>query len=230
MKGKHQTKAERLGQKVSKVLARVVIASPVFLLAALLLLNSRMVKLGEQVYQLQGQTVYLEERLESLERVKAEEEQTAEEQTTEGVARNPHAPGSSITWNDLYPPTQEELTILAKVVYREARGIEDKAHQAAVIWCILNRVDAGLGGDTITEVATYPNAFAWVPDTPVEQEFLMLAADVCERWNLEKAGQGDVGRVLPKEYLYFTGDGKLNHFTTEWKGTETWDWSLKSPY
>lgn len=230
MKGKHQTKAERLGQKMSKVLARVVIASPVFLLAALLLLNSRMVKLGEQVYQLQGQMVYLEERLESLEGVKAEEEQTAEEQTTEGVARNPHAPGSSITWNDLYPPTQEELTILAKVVYREARGIEDKAHQAAVIWCILNRVDAGLGGDTITEVATYPNAFAWVPDTPVEQEFLMLAADVCERWNLEKAGQGDVGRVLPKEYLYFTGDGKLNHFTTEWKGTETWDWSLKSPY
>lgn len=80
------------------------------------------------------------------------------------------------------------------------------------------------------DVVTYPNAFAWVPDTPVEQEFLMLAADVCERWNLEKAGQAEVGRVLPKEYLYFTGDGELNHFTIEWKGTETWDWSLKSPY
>lgn len=225
MKGKHQTKAERLGQKVSKVLAWIVIASPVFLLAALLMLNSKVDKLGEQVYQLQSQMVYLEERLESLERVKA-----MEEQTVEGVAREPNAPGSTVTREDLYPPTQEELTILAKIVYREARGIGDKAHQAAIIWCILNRVDAGLGGDTITEVATYPNAFAWVPDTPVEQEFLMLAADVCERWNLEKAGQDDVGRVLPKEYLYFTGDGKLNHFTTEWKGTETWDWSLESPY
>lgn len=225
MRGKHQTKAERFGQKVGKVLAWVVIVSPVFLLAALLLLNSKVDKLQEQVYQLQGQMVYLEERLESLERVKAMEEQAAE-----GVPREPNAPGSTITREDLYPPTGEELTILAKVVYREARGIEDKAHQAAVIWCILNRVDAGLGGDTITEVATYPNAFAWVPDTPVEQEFLMLAADVCERWNLEKAGQDDVGRVLPKEYLYFTGDGELNHFTTEWKGTETWDWSLKSPY
>lgn len=225
MKGKHQTKAERFGQKVGKVLAWVVIVSPVFLLAALLMLNSKVDKLQEQVYQLQGQMVYLEERLESLERVEAMEEQTAE-----GVAREPNAPGSTITREDLYPPTEEELTILAKIVYREARGIKDKAQQAAVIWCILNRVDDGYWGDTIEEVATYPSAFAWIPDTPVEQEFLMLAADVCERWNLEKAGQDDVGRVLPKEYLYFTGDGKLNHFTTEWKGTETWDWSLKSPY
>ena len=225
MKGKRQTKVQKIGQTVSKVLAWVVIVSPVFLLAALLLLNDKMAKLEEQVYQLQGQMVYLEERLESLERVKAMEEQTAEE-----VPQEPNALGSLVTRNDLHPPTEEELTILAKIVYREARGIRDKAHQAAVIWCILNRVDAGLGGDTITEVATYPNAFAWVPDTPVEQEFLMLAADVCERWNLEKAGQDEVGRVLPKEYLYFTGDGELNHFTTEWKGTETWDWSLKSPY
>ena len=131
---------------------------------------------------------------------------------------------------DLYPPTEEELTILAKIVYREARGIPDKAHQAAVIWCILNRVDDGYWGDTIAEVATYPHAFAWVPNTPVEQAFLLLAADVCERWNLEKARASEVGRVLPKEYLYFTGYGGLNHFTTEWKGTETWDWSLESPY
>lgn len=225
MRGKHQTKAERFGQKVGKVLAWVVIVSPVFLLAALLLLNSKVEKLGEQVYQLQGQMVYLEERLESLERVEA-----TEEQPVEGVAREPNAPGSTITREDLYPPTQEELTILAKVVYREARGIEDKAHQAAVIWCILNRVDAGCWGDTIMDVVTYPNAFAYIEDTPVEQEFRMLAADVCERWNLEKAGQAEVGRVLPKEYLYFTGDGELNHFTIEWKGTETWDWSLESPY
>lgn len=225
MTGKRQTKAQKIGQTVSKVLAWVVIVSPVFLLAALLLLNDKMAKLEEQTYQLQEQMVYLEERLKSLERVKSMEKQTAEE-----VPQEPNALGSTVTRDDLYPPTEEELTILAKIVYREARGIRDKAHQAAVIWCILNRVDAGLGGDTITEVATYPNAFAWVPDTPVEQEFLMLAADVCERWNLEKAGQDDVGRVLPKEYLYFTGDGEFNHFTIEWKGTETWDWSLESPY
>lgn len=226
MKGNHQTKAERIGQSVGKVLAWVVIVSPVFLLAALLMLNSRVSKLEEQVYQLQGQTMYLEERLESLERVKAK----AEVQTAEGVPREPNAPGSTVTMEDLYPPTDEELTILAKIVYREARGIGDKAHQAAVIWCILNRVDNGYWGDTISEVATYPKAFAWVPDTPVEPDLLLLAADVCERWNLEKAGASEVGRVLPREYLYFTGNGKLNHFTTEWKGAKVWDWSLESPY
>ena len=170
--------------------------------------------------------MYLEERLGSLEGVKL----TAEEQIVEGVPREPNAPGSTVTMEDLYPPTDEELTILAKIVYREARGIEDKAHQAAVIWCILNRVDNGYWGNTISEVATYPKAFAWVPDTPVEPELLLLAADVCERWNLEKAGASEVGRVLPREYLYFTGNGKLNHFTTEWKGAKVWDWSLESPY
>lgn len=226
MTGRRQTKAQRIGQKVSKVLAWMVIISPLVLLVLIGWTNLRMNQLGQKVEYLMGQVSQVTEEVHNLHaRLEA-----LEAQEITGVARNPHAPGSSVTWEDLYPPTEEELTILAKVVYREARGIEDKAHQAAVIWCILNRVDAGLGGDTITEVATYPNAFAWVPDTPVEQEFLMLAADVCERWNLEKAGQDDVGRVLPKEYLYFTGDGKLNHFTTEWKGTETWDWSLESPY
>lgn len=228
MTGKRQTKAQRIGQRVSKVLAWMVIISPLVLLVLIGWTNLRMNQLGQKVEYLMGQVSLMSEEVHNLQTQL--EVLQGESMEITGVARNPHAPGSTITWDDLYPPTEEELTILAKVVYREARGIEDKAHQAAVIWCILNRVDAGLGGDTITEVATYPNAFAWVPDTPVEQEFLMLAADVCERWNLEKAGQDDVGRVLPKEYLYFTGDGELNHFTIEWKGTEDWDWSLESPY
>jgi len=46
----------------------------------------------------------------------------------------------------------------------------------------------------------------------------------------EKECVGSVGRVLPKEYLYFTGDGAHNYFTTEWQGGQTWDWSLESPY
>lgn len=224
MTGKRQTKAQRIGQQVSKVLAWMVIISPVVLLVLIGWTNLRMNQLEQKVEYLMGQVSLMSEEVHNL--------QTQLEESTgvTGVARNPHAPGSTITWDDLYPPTQEEVQALAKVVYREARGISDKAHQAAVIWCILNRVDAGCWGDTIMEVVTYPNAFAYIEDTPVEQEFLMLAADVCERWNLEKAGQAEVGRVLPKEYLYFTGDGEFNHFTIEWKGTEIWDWSLGSPY
>ena len=226
MTGRRQTKAQRIGQRVSKVLAWMVIISPLVLLALIGWTNLRMNQLGQKVEYLMGQVSLMTEEVHNLHA----QLEALESQEITGVARNPHAPGSSVTWEDLYPPTQEEIQALAKVVYREARGIPDKAHQAAVIWCILNRVDAGYWGDTIMDVVTYPNAFAYIEDTPVEQEFRMLAADVCERWNLEKAGQAEVGRVLPKEYLYFTGDGELNHFTIEWKGTEAWDWSLESPY
>ena len=51
-----------------------------------------------------------------------------------------------------------------------------------------------------------------------------------QRWNAEKNGKTDVGRVLPKEYTFFIGDGFENHFTDEWKSTDYWDWSLPSPY
>lgn len=129
-----------------------------------------------------------------------------------------------------YTATQEEIETLAKIVYQEARGIPQKSHQAAVVWCILNRVDDGYWGDDIITVATYPNAFAWVPDTPVKEELVDLAIDVITRWNYEKQGLSDVGRTLPKDYLYFTGDGSYNHFTREWGSTDYWDWSLPDPY
>lgn len=132
--------------------------------------------------------------------------------------------------NQAYTVTREEIETLAKIVYREARGIRENSHKAAVVWCILNRVDDGYWGDTIVEVATYPNAFAWVPDTPVEGELVDLVVDVITRWNYEKGGLSNVGRTLPKDYLYFTGNGSYNHFTREWGSTDYWDWSLPDPY
>ncbi len=132
--------------------------------------------------------------------------------------------------NQAYTVTREEIETLAKIVYQEARGIRENSHKAAVVWCILNRVDDGYWGDTIVEVATYPNAFAWVPDTPVERELVDLVVDVITRWNYEKEGLSNVGRTLPKDYLYFTGDGSYNHFTREWGSTDYWDWSLPDPY
>lgn len=68
---------------------------------------------------------------------------------------------------------------------------------------------------------------------PIEQDEAVtekLALDVIERWLDEKDGETEVGRVLPREYLFFTGDGKHNHFRKEWDGGQVWDWSLQSPY
>lgn len=126
--------------------------------------------------------------------------------------------------------THQEINMLAQVIYNEAQGIPDKAHQAAVVWCVLNRLDDGYWGDTVTEVVTYPHQFAYYPDTPIMPEFVLLAQDVVDRWILEKQGFDYVGRVIPQDYLYYWGDGKYNHFTTEWKGNDYWDWSWESPY
>lgn len=126
--------------------------------------------------------------------------------------------------------TEEEIEMIAKVLYREARGVKDKDQIAAVAWCILNRVDHPNHPDTIKEVITQPEQFAWVEDTPVEDWLLELANDVVYRWCLEKEGQTDVGRTLPKGYCFFVGDGTYNHFRQNFNSKQIWDWSYPQQY
>lgn len=61
-------------------------------------------------------------------------------------------------------------------------------------------------------------------------EMVGVVEDVLERWSAERSGAGDVGRVLPREFLYFSGDGVCNCFTTAYSGGDVWDWSLYNPY
>lgn len=65
---------------------------------------------------------------------------------------------------------------------------------------------------------------------PIDDEIKALCEDVLTRWYAEKDGETDTGRVLPSDYLWFSGDGKHNYFRNAYKGGETWDWSLPSPY
>lgn len=121
--------------------------------------------------------------------------------------------------------------MLARLIWGEARGIPSDMHKAAVVWCALNRVDAEGWPDTVAEVVTQPHQFAgYSPDYPATEEFKAIAADVLIRWEREKREGGEVGRVLPAEYVFFTGDGEVNHFRTEYEGGMFWDWSLKNPY
>lgn len=121
---------------------------------------------------------------------------------------------------------------LAKTIYGEARGCST-TEQAAVVWCVLNRVDdeSGLWPDDIVAVVTQPSQFhGYDPDHPILPELLALAEDVLARWEIEDSCVGDVGRVLPQEYTYFSGDGRHNYFRTEYTGGETWGWTAESPY
>lgn len=127
--------------------------------------------------------------------------------------------------------TEDAITMLAKLIYGEARGCST-TEQAAVVWNVLNRVDSPEFPDYIEDAILQENAYdGYSPNHPVVDEFMRLAEDVIDRWTWEKWDGGDYGRVLPKEYLYFHGDGKVNWFRIEYQHTgEYWDWSLPSPY
>lgn len=126
------------------------------------------------------------------------------------------------------PVNDSEAEYLAKMVWGEARGLTT-TEQAACVWCVLNRVDAGYG--TIIEVVTAKNQFVgYRPGNPVDETILKLCEDVLLRWEIEAACVGEVGRVLPAEYLYFSGDGRHNYFRDSYTGGNIWSWTLHSPY
>lgn len=119
-----------------------------------------------------------------------------------------------------YIPDEAEVEMLARLIWGEARGVPSDMHKAAVVWCVLNRVDTESWPDTVAEVVTQPHQFAgYSPDYPATEEFKAIAADVLIRWEREKREGGEVGRVIPAEYVFFTGDGELKRQ----KGSKTSD-------
>ena len=121
-----------------------------------------------------------------------------------------------------------DAELIAQTLYGEYRG-EDLLQQAAVVWCILNRCDAW--DASIKEVVTAPGQFhGYCKSNPVLPELYDMAADVMYRWQLEKQGEWNVGRILPSDYLWFGGDGRINHFRNAFKGGTKWDWSMPNPY
>ena len=126
--------------------------------------------------------------------------------------------------------TYEDADLIAKTVWGEARGC-NATQQAAVAWCILNRVDSVDFPNSIQAVVTQNYQFAgYCSDNPVELDILALVYDVLARWNIEPEYAGSVGRVLPQSYVFFTGNGVENAFTETFFGETAWDWSLPSPY
>lgn len=127
---------------------------------------------------------------------------------------------------ELYVGFNRDAELIAKTLYGECRGIESDMEKAAVAWTILNRVDNPLFPNTVEGVVSQPNQFAGFSyDFPVWDNLLELSKDVLERWYT-----GDDGRVLPKEYVFFHGDGKHNHFRVGYRDKTYWDWSLPDPY
>lgn len=134
-----------------------------------------------------------------------------------------------------YQIAEKDINMLAKTIWNEARGIKSDMEKAAIAWCILNRVDSTdwefRNMNTIEEVLTAPGQIeGYKEDNPLDDHLVKLAEDVLIRWNMEKDGVVDVGRVLPKDYYFWWGDGKHNHFRKQLEDQEFWDWSWDNPY
>lgn len=130
-------------------------------------------------------------------------------------------------------PYAEEARYIAKTIWGEARGCSP-TEQAAVAWCVLNRVDSEdpYYPDDIIGVVTQDLQFdGYDPNHPVEDTHIYIALETIDLW-LKEDGKGIVaGRVLPREYLWFHGDGNKNTFRDAYEGPcNYWDWSLASPY
>lgn len=131
----------------------------------------------------------------------------------------------------IYDINRTDVEMLARLTWGEARGCTT-TEQAAIMWCVLNRVDSDSTDfpDTIAEAITQPRQFYYKASFPLEDKLVLLAEDVLYRWYKEKdTGEID-GRVLAQGYCWFSGDGQHNHFRDAFKGGTTWDWSLESPY
>ena len=115
----------------------------------------------------------------------------------------------------------DELAELAgRAIWGEAGGIQDEAQRAAVVWCACNRADAW--DMELGEVLTVDQFHGLAIRGEVPAQHVELARDVLARWTLEAEGWQDVGRVMPNRFLYFEGDGRVNHFSTEFGGGEYW--------
>lgn len=131
-----------------------------------------------------------------------------------------------------YIPDYNDAVTIAKVMYNECKDVPSMTERSAVAWCILNRLDSDdpYFPESIYEICTQPYQFAYDANNPIDEECLSLAQDVMTRWYYERETGTETGRTLPREYLFFTGDGYHNYFTTEWQSGITYDWNGGTPY
>lgn len=157
---------------------------------------------------------------------------------TQSVQRAAEQPATEYA-NRLY--TDADAVALAQMAYGECRGVAPLAldskiisteyQQACSMWVALNRFDAGFEGESIAEIVAAPRQFhGYDQEHPISEELLALAYDVLDRWQAEKLGAADAGRVLPAEFLFFVGDGDHNNFTVDYGTGEYYTWELPDPY
>ncbi len=124
-----------------------------------------------------------------------------------------------------YNPVYAEA--LAKMMYGE--GGANMEEHAATSWVVINRVEAGYGS-LLHVLSTKGQFVGYRKSNPVTPLLHALAVDILIRWDMERCGYQNVGRVLPKNYLWFSGSNGHNWFRDRFKGGTVWNFSWDSPY
>lgn len=122
-----------------------------------------------------------------------------------------------------------EAEMLARLAWGEARGIKSYAEKSAVMWVALNRTLDPRWSSDLRTVLTQRGQFYYSDSFPVQDDLYQVALHVLEQYELEKMGY-EADRSIPKDYFFYTGDGKHNHFRKEYYSKGRWDWSLPDPY
>lgn len=124
----------------------------------------------------------------------------------------------------------------AIMMHGEAGGIPSMTERSGPLWVACNRVDSTdpFFPDDLEAVIEQTSQFdGYTPGGKYSQAEYDLAVDVFERWYREKHGESaeQVGRTLPADYLYFTGDGVHNYFRKTQNGAiYVWGSVYVSPY
>lgn len=119
-----------------------------------------------------------------------------------------------------------ELAELAgRLIWGEGGGVQDDANRRATLWTAINRADAW--GGTLESRILQESAFHGMatPGT-VPEQFIAEAREIIALWQMEKSGwiiPDTFPAGLPVRFLYFEGDGRVNHFSTKYGGGEYWD-------
>lgn len=115
------------------------------------------------------------------------------------------------------PFTLNEVEMLAKTVWGEARGCT-KDEQRLVVWTVLQRVDNDYWACTINEVLTEDRQFVGYCDTnPIDEEIYELCYEELLKWHNNEEPPTHEVFASSTPYYFFTGDGKHNWFSEEWK-------------
>lgn len=117
------------------------------------------------------------------------------------------------------PLTNSDVTMLAKMVWGEARGCAPE-EQRLVVWTVLQRVDAGgvfAQYDTIEAAVTAPGQFVGYDENhPVDSDIYNLCLDVLSEWQSGAEPPTHEIYAPTTPYYFFDGDGRHNWFREEW--------------